>query len=238
MPSALAFEATLPPGGSIVLKGSVPADATAAYFGVIAGGVKTDGLVATSGLPDDFIANGTTGLEALAELSEGHLGFDGTRWWLQGKAEQSAKDDVTARIASLPKGADWSVGISLLRPIEICRMRVDALATRNAIVFKAGSATVLASSMPTLDELASDLGICAKTFVHVQGHTDADGDADGNLALSVARAEAVVAELIKRGVDESRLYAEGFGETDPIASNDTKDGKAKNRRIAFAISEE
>ena len=72
----------------------------------------------------------------------------------------------------------------------------------------------------------------------MQGHTDTDGDADGNLALSVARAEAVVAELIKRGVDESRLYAEGYGETDPIASNDTKDGKAKNRRIAFAISEE
>ena len=87
-------------------------------------------------------------------------------------------------------------------------------------------------------ELANDLAICADTDVHVQGHTDADGDADANLALSVARAETVVAELIKRGVAESRLYAEGYGESDPIASNATKDGKAKNRRIAFAITQE
>jgi outer membrane protein OmpA-like peptidoglycan-associated protein len=77
--------------------------------------------------------------------------------------------------------------------------------------------------------------MCPGTDVHVQGHTDADGDKDVNLALSVSRAETVVAELIKRGVADSRLYAEGFGESDPIASNDTKDGKAKNRRIAFDI---
>ncbi|MEO8756231.1 MAG: OmpA family protein [Devosia sp.] len=238
MPGALVFEASLKAGGSVVLKGSVPADATASYFGVLAGNAKIDGLTATTGLTDDFIANGTAGLNALMELGEGHLGFDGTRWWLRGKAEQSAKDDVTAKIAALPKGADWSVGIDVLQPIDICRIRVGALAGRNAIVFKAGSTTLMASSLPVLDELANDLEICRDSYVHVQGHTDADGDADGNLALSVSRAEAVIAELIRRGVDESRLYAEGFGESDPIAPNDTKDGKAKNRRIAFDISKE
>jgi outer membrane protein OmpA-like peptidoglycan-associated protein len=75
-------------------------------------------------------------------------------------------------------------------------------------------------------------------MVHVQAHTDGDGDKDGNVALSVSRAEAVVAELVKRGLDEGRLYAEGFGESDPVAPNDTKDGKAKNRRIAFQFTEE
>jgi len=48
----------------------------------------------------------------------------------------------------------------------------------------------------------------------------------------------VVAELIKSGIAESRLYAEGYGESAPIAPNDTKDNKARNRRIAFVISEE
>ncbi|HVY52798.1 MAG TPA: OmpA family protein, partial [Devosia sp.] len=112
------------------------------------------------------------------------------------------------------------------------------VAQRNAIVFQPGKAALVASSMPVLDELAGDLNACPDTDVHVQGHTDSDGDPDANLALSVARAEAVVAELVKRGVADSRLYAEGYGETDPIASNDTKDGKARNRRIAFELTQE
>jgi outer membrane protein OmpA-like peptidoglycan-associated protein len=74
--------------------------------------------------------------------------------------------------------------------------------------------------------------------VHVEGHTDADGAEDLNLALSVARAEAVVEALIARNVNLERLYAEGFGESQPIADNETRDGKAANRRIAFSISTE
>jgi outer membrane protein OmpA-like peptidoglycan-associated protein len=233
------FEAQRSNSGTTTLSGSVPADATAAYFGVLADGAKTDGLVTKAGLPEDFISSGTAGLNLLAELSEGRLGFDGARWWLEGKAEQqSVRDDVRGKVAALPNGKDWSVNVDLLAPIDICRLRVDALAARNAIVFQAGKATLMASSIPVLDELANDLAICADTDVHVQGHTDADGDADANLALSVARAETVVAELIKRGIAESRLYAEGYGESDPIASNATKDGKAKNRRIAFTITQE
>ena len=217
----------------------MPADATAAYFGVLAGGAKTDKLETVAGLPDDFTSSGTTGLNALVELSDGHLGFDGSKWWLRGKAEQqSVVDDVTAKIAALPTGKDWSVGVDVLAAIDVCRVRVGAVAKRNALTFKPGTATLIASSMPVLDELAGDLQLCPKAMVHVQAHTDGDGDKDGNVALSVSRAEAVVAELAKRGVDEGRLYAEGFGESDPIAPNDTKDGKAKNRRIAFQFTEE
>ena len=239
IPKTLVFEASRQAGGNIALSGSVPTDATAAYFGVLAGGAKTNKLETASGLPDDFTASGTAGINALAELSEGHLGFDGTKWWLRGKAEQQpVADDVNAKIAALPNGKDWSVGVDVLVAIDVCRLRVGALAKRNAIVFKSGTATLIASSMPVLDELAGDMQLCPKAMVHVQGHTDGDGDKDGNVALSVSRAEAVVGELVKRGVDEGRLYAEGFGESDPIAPNDTKDGKAKNRRIAFQFTEE
>jgi outer membrane protein OmpA-like peptidoglycan-associated protein len=239
MPAKLVFEASRKAGGNIVLSGAVPADATAAYFGVLAGDVKTDKLETTAGLPDDFTPSGTTGINALAELSEGHLGFDGSKWWLRGKAEQQPTlDDVNAKIAALPNGASWSVGVDLLAPIDVCRTRVGVVAKRNAITFKTGTATLIASSMPVLDEVVSDLQLCPKAMIHVQAHTDGDGDKDGNVALSVARAEAVVTELVKRGVDEGHLYAEGFGESDPIAPNDTKDGKAKNRRIAFQFTEE
>ena len=238
MPETLLFEASRTAGGPMSLTGVVPSAEVADDLGTLAG-ARTDKLTVAADLPAGFAESATAGISALAQLAEGRVGFDGSRWWLRGKVGQQAViDSVGAAIAALPGGRDWSVGLDLLAPIDACRLRIDGLSTRNAIVFKSGTAALEDSSTPILDELAADLALCPKAFVHVQGHTDSDGDADSNLALSVARAEAVVSELVKRGVDEGRLYAEGFGETDPIASNDTREGKAKNRRIAFEITEE
>lgn len=233
------FEASRTGGSAIVLKGVVPADAAAKYFGSISGGGDISGLVVTPGLPADFITNALTGIDAVGKLVDARLGFDGARWWLRGKAEQQqSNDSILAAIAALPNGADWSVSLNVLAPLQVCQGKVAGIAAENAIVFKAGSAMLAPESTPVLDTLATDLEICPDTFVHVQGHTDSDGAEDVNLALSVARAEAVVTELIKRGVGEGRLYAEGYGESEPIASNDTKDGKRQNRRIAFEITAE
>jgi OOP family OmpA-OmpF porin len=123
-------------------------------------------------------------------------------------------------------------------PLEICNATVGRIAARNAIVFASGKAVLLKESAAALDELATDLNACPKVIVNVEGHTDADGDADANLALSVARAEAVVDQLIARGISADRLYAVGYGESLPIASNDTKAGKQANRRIAFTLAEQ
>jgi outer membrane protein OmpA-like peptidoglycan-associated protein len=239
LPARFVFEANKDGGQPVVLSGGVPADATAKYFGVIAGDVPVDALYAQPNLPDDFIASGTAGLNALSEVNEGRLGFDGTRWWLRGMVEDAGlRDTLTATIAALPNGADWSVFIGVLSPIEICRDRVAGLERRNAITFQSGSATLTETSLPVIDELAADLSICPDAAVHVEGHTDADGAEDLNLALSVARAETVVEALIARNVNLERLYAEGYGESKPIADNETRDGKAANRRIAFSISAE
>jgi outer membrane protein OmpA-like peptidoglycan-associated protein len=72
----------------------------------------------------------------------------------------------------------------------------------------------------------------------VEGHTDADGDDRLNLALSVARAEAVVEELIARGLAPDRVYAIGYGEALPVADNGTADGKRQNRRIVISVMDE
>jgi outer membrane protein OmpA-like peptidoglycan-associated protein len=72
----------------------------------------------------------------------------------------------------------------------------------------------------------------------VEGHTDADGDEQLNLALSVARAEAVVNALIERGVAPARLYALGYGESSPIGDNTTAEGKELNRRIVVKVGTE
>jgi len=112
---------------------------------------------------------------------------------------------------------------------------VAALASRNAILFQSGSARLAEASFTAIDELAGYLGECSDATVEVEGHTDADGDEESNLALSVARAETVVEALIERGVAYQRLYAIGYGESLPIADNETAAGKRANRRIAFTI---
>ena len=239
IPDDLVFEADRSADGSIALKGVAPTAADVTTLASAAGLRKATGVAPQDGLPPDFTANGTAGIAALSSLIEGTVGFDGSKWYLRGKADQkSSADDASSRIAALPGASGWSVGIDVLPPLAACQADVDAIAKRNAITFSNGKATLIASSMPVIDELANDLAICPKTDVHVQGHTDADGNTDVNLGLSVARAEAVVDELIKRGIGEERLYAEGFGESDPIAPNDTKDGKAKNRRITFQVTQE
>ena len=69
------------------------------------------------------------------------------------------------------------------------------------------------------------------------GHTDSDGDAKANTRLSKRRAVAVRKYLIRNGIEKDRLSAVGVGEDKPIASNDTEEGKDKNRRVEFVIVE-
>lgn len=119
--------------------------------------------------------------------------------------------------------------------IALCSRELAELSSHNAILFQSGAALIADSASAELDAFAATLAKCPQTKVYVEGHTDSDGDDQKNLALSVARAEAVVRALIERGVAASRLYAVGYGESQPIASNDTQDGKRQNRRIVITV---
>ena len=72
----------------------------------------------------------------------------------------------------------------------------------------------------------------------ILGHTDSDGDAAHNQELSQRRAESVKQYLVSKGVDASKLMTKGMGETDPIATNQTDNGKFRNRRIEFTVYDE
>jgi len=122
--------------------------------------------------------------------------------------------------------------------IALCRTSLAAFSARNAILFQSGAAMIAPESEAAIDELAADLGACPDAMVYIEGHTDADGDAQLNLALSVARAEAVVNALIARNIAPGRLYAVGYGESQPIADNDTAAGKRLNRRIVVTVNDE
>ncbi len=69
--------------------------------------------------------------------------------------------------------------------------------------------------------------------VEIDGHTDSTGTAAYNMALSEKRAEAIKDHLVTRGINPERLTTKGFGFTKPAASNDTKEGRAQNRRVEF-----
>jgi OmpA-OmpF porin, OOP family len=100
------------------------------------------------------------------------------------------------------------------------------------IYFDSGKSVIKPESEPALAEITKLLKGDPSLKLNVVGHTDNDGTPDGNMKLSQARAEAVVQALAgKHGVAATRLKAFGVGSLAPVASNDTADGKAKNRRV-------
>jgi outer membrane protein OmpA-like peptidoglycan-associated protein len=103
------------------------------------------------------------------------------------------------------------------------------------IHFARASADLDGRSRPTLDELARIARACPEVLIEIEGHTDAEGTPERNAGLSKRRAEAVAQYLAEAGVDAERLSAIGYGETRPVAPNDTAGNRARNRRIEFAV---
>ena len=112
----------------------------------------------------------------------------------------------------------------------------DVNVEAKSIYFNSGKATFKTSDVPVrLDAIAVILVQYPDAKFSVEGHTDSDGSEESNQKLSQARANAVRDAIIKRGIPASNVVAVGFGETAPIATNDTKEGKAQNRRTEVKL---
>jgi OmpA-OmpF porin, OOP family len=104
------------------------------------------------------------------------------------------------------------------------------------VQFKLGSAELLPDSFGLLDEVAAVMRDNAQIErLQVEGHTDSTGSAKINKKLSKERAESVRAYLMKKGIEDKRMVAVGFGPDKPIADNATPDGQEANRRVEFNI---
>ena len=88
---------------------------------------------------------------------------------------------------------------------------------------------------PTLDQIAETLKAYPETMIDIYGHTDSTGTDAYNQTLSENRARSVASYLVARGVQPVRTATQGFGESQPIADNDTADGQAANRRVEIRI---
>jgi outer membrane protein OmpA-like peptidoglycan-associated protein len=100
--------------------------------------------------------------------------------------------------------------------------------------FPSGSAS-FGPEYETLLDLGTALRLLPEATLAVTGHTDAVGDDDMNLALSIARARIVVDWVVERGVPPDRIVARGAGEAEPVADNATPEGRAANRRVEAAV---
>ncbi len=116
-----------------------------------------------------------------------------------------------------------------------CRQRFAGMLTNRKILFELASTSLTRDSQLLLDILASVAQSCPLNRIEIAGHTDAQGTEENNLNLSQTRAEAVRDYMVSRGVAIERVIAVGYGESQPIADNDTAEGAAKNRRIEFSI---
>ena len=116
-----------------------------------------------------------------------------------------------------------------------CQTRFSVISTTGAIYFKSGSAELDSASDPLLNSVADIANRCPTVKIEVSGHTDTTGSSSANQTLSTARAQAVVTYLAQHGVAKDRVTATGYGDTKPVASNTTDEGRAKNRRIEFRV---
>lgn len=245
------FTATLTEAGRVELRGrltddlmreAVDAFARAAFEGAE---VRTATRVDET-LPDGWSIRVLAGLEALAEVEYGSLLVRADTVEVTGVTGSLETRGRITQILSgkLGQGQTFRVNVrydEALDPIaslptpEECAADVNAVIARTKITFTPASAELATDARPVLDELAGILTACPPMQLEIGGHTDSQGSEGGNQALSQARAEAVLLALQGRRVDISGMTAVGYGESTPIADNETEEGREANRRIEFVL---
>lgn len=117
------------------------------------------------------------------------------------------------------------------------RVEVTAnqIVIKQRINFATGKTTILADSFAVLDDVAQVLKDYPNVTIEIAGHTDNVGDDNANQRLSKARADAVFEYLVRRGIAATRMQTMGYGETRPIDTNRTDEGRQNNRRVEFNI---
>jgi len=113
------------------------------------------------------------------------------------------------------------------------RMLQDGKIVATGIRFDVGKATLKPESMGIINTIAKMMKEHPELILSIDGHTDSDGDLDANQKLSENRANTVMKTLLDMGISADRLSAKGYGESNPIAPNNTSEGKANNRRVEF-----
>jgi OOP family OmpA-OmpF porin len=200
-----------------------------------------DNIKASLGAPSGFANAVVPALGALSRLSTGTLVVSDREVKLSGDAfYDAAASQIRAGLKDFPQGWQFKADISVKpasAPVDgtVCQQLFSGLLAKGKIRFDSGRATIDPDSAGLLDRLIETALRCPSANIEIAGHTDADGEDGFNQALSEKRAQAVTDFLVKAGLAAERFTAMGYGSTQPVASNDTDEGKAQNRRIDFVV---
>ena len=197
-------------------------------------------------LPDGWPVRVLAGIDALSSLTEGKLRVRADMVEVQGVTGSEAARERISQVLSgqLGPGQTFKVDVrydEALDPLaalpspEQCVAGLNGIVTARKITFTPGSAEIDGTARGTLEALATLLKDCPGLAIEVSGHTDAQGSVGGNLALSQARAEAVLIALQFRRLPVEGFVAKGYGEANPVADNGTEAGREANRRIEFTL---
>jgi OmpA-OmpF porin, OOP family len=236
-----------PVANTLTLTGNVP-DKNAHAALVAAAGRKffsekvVDNLKESIGAPASFAAVVGPALGALSRLSTGTLVVTDREVKLSGDAlYDAAAAQIRAGLGKdLPQNWQYKAEITVKPPSApvdntVCQQLFADLLAKARIRFEPGKADLSPDSLGLLDRLTETALRCPTANIEIAGHTDTDGEASQNQALSEKRAQAVADYMIRGGLPANRFTAVGYGSTQPMAGNDTEDGKAQNRRIDFVV---
>lgn len=140
-------------------------------------------------------------------------------------------DGVSDRFDKCPGTPAGTVVDGAGCPLVIPTAESTAAGQYGTIQFEFDSSVLKTSSYPTLDKVSSDLRANSSTVLSLEGHASAEGTDSYNMSLSRDRANSVKTYLVNSGVDANRLTVKAFGESRPVASNTTEEGRMQNRRV-------
>jgi OOP family OmpA-OmpF porin len=194
------------------------------------------------GAPSSFGAAVVPALGALSRLSTGTLVVSDREVKLSGDAlYDAAATQLRAGLGKdFPQAFQYKADVTVkpaAAPVDptVCQQLFSDVLGKAKIRFESGRATIDPDSAGLLDRLIETALRCPTATIEIAGHTDSAGEDAANQALSEKRAQAVVDYLVKAGLPANRFTAVGYGSTQPVADNESDEGRAQNRRIEFLV---
>jgi len=249
------FKAVKAENGNVVLDGYVQSEAqkadVLAHATSVYGSSYVDRTIRiASGAPSNGWGNAVKRqMSNLSALDTGRASLEDSKAALVGKiGSAEAKASLLAN-AAMPGGYSLTESVSapaaampepepapIIETTDACQEEMQRVKGDSRINFRYGKAEVDPSSFALLNNIAAVAKRCPDFKIRVEGHTDSDGSEVYNQALSERRATTVAAYLADQNVSRANITAKGFGETRPVATNATPEGKSQNRRIDFVVT--
>ena len=242
-------ETAVVPGaaGQVVAGGQVPDEATRVALldalrkiygaGAVVDRIEVVGSIST---PPNWSANVQKLItQDLKQVRKGQLQIEGTQMEINGEIANEASRQKLVSDMATALNPTYTIRNNLRVPAGGNQQAMlDKTLSNRTVEFELGSATLSPRGRAVLDELLPILKSLNGRKVALIGHTDSDGNRNSNLALSLARADAVKGYLTDKGIDPASMTTSGVGPDQPVAGNDSAAGRARNRRIEFQVAQQ